>query len=275
MLKGKSGLPLRLGSFRGWIHPSYNHPPFIEAISDCHRLLSLPQCQILLERRNRVGIVPLKLQDKKKAEVVIKEFKTQGIDKIKSLFLPSKALRAWKGATALVEEGIDTSFPIAYLERRKKGFLDESFYLAEKLSGAEEIRYSFLNYSSEKLRPLLKSLAHHLSHCHRKSVLHRDLSDGNILVKMENDRKFRFYFIDTNRIRFPSKLSLLRRIKNLIRLGIPPHFQHFFLEQYLGSSRFSRFLWFWYRANKIIYTWFIALKRKLRLRQLAQKLKIQ
>lgn len=275
MLKGKSGLPLRLGSFRGWIHPSYNHPSFIEAISDCHRLLSLPQCQILLERRNRVGIVPLKLRDEKKAEVVIKEFKTQGIDKIKSLFLPSKALRAWKGATALVEEGIYTPFPIAYLERRKKGFLDESFYLAEKLSGAEEIRHLFLNYSSEKLRPLLKSLAHHLSHCHRKSVLHRDLSDGNILVRMENDRKFRFYFIDTNRIRFPNKLSLLRRIKNLIRLGIPPHFQHFFLEQYLGSSRFSRFLWFWYRANKIIYTWFIALKRKLRLRQLAQKLKIQ
>lgn len=274
-MRGKFGLPLRLGAFKGWIHPSYDHPSFKEAISDCHRLLRQAQCQILIDRRNRVGSVTLEIQNEKRAEVVIKEFKIQGVNRIKSLFLPSKAFKAWKGAAALVEEGIATPFPIAYLERRKKGLIDESFYLAEKLSGVEEIRFLFLNSPLEELRALVHSLAHHLSHCHEKGLLHRDLSDGNVLVKREDGGTFRFYFIDTNRVRFSKKISLLRRVKNLIRLGIPPHYQHFFLEQYLGSHRFSRSLWLWYRVNKAVYGWFVAVKRKLRLRQMAQKLKIQ
>jgi serine/threonine protein kinase len=219
-----------------------------------------------------VGIVRIRHQDKE-VGVVLKEFKSRGINKLKSLFLPSKALRAWKGAVNLVEKGIDTAFPIAYVEKRKGGFLDQSFYLAEKIDEAEEIRSLFLKASPEKLQPLLVSLTNYLSVCHQKGVLHRDLSDGNILVKKDEKGKIRFYFLDTNRIRFPKKINTLRRIKNLIRLGVPSPYQSFFLKQYLGEHR--RFLWFWYRMNKEIYTGYVAFKRKLRLRQLAQKLKIQ
>jgi len=274
-VKAELSLPLFLGSFKGWIHPDYIHPPFIEAISDSHRLLRQPHCQILLETRNRVGVVRLKLQNEKEAEVVIKEFKTQGVNKLKSFFLPSKASKAWKGAVALVERGINTPFPVACLEKRKGGFLDQSFYLAERIREAREIRSLFLNTSAGQIRPLLESLARYLSFCHGRGMLHRDLSDGNILVNTEKEGKFRFYFIDTNRIRFPKKIGLLKRIKNLTRLGIPPPFQPFFLEQYLGSHRFYPLLRLWYRMNKKIYTWFVAFKRKLKLRQLAQKLKIQ
>jgi len=273
-LKRELGLPLCFGSFKGWIHPSYNHPSFLEEISDCHQLLRQPQCQILHKARNRVGIVRLKNKDEE-TEVVIKEFKTQGVNKLKSLFLPTKALKAWKGAMILVEKGIDTPFPIACLEKRKGGFLDQSFYLAEKINEVEEIRTLFLNSSQEKLRPLLITLARCLSHCHRKGVLHRDLSDGNILVKEDEEGKFRFYFIDTNRVRFPKKIGRLRRIKHLIRLGIPPSFQPFFLKQYLGNIRVSKPLWLWYRMNKIIYTGYVAFKKKIRLKQIARKLKIQ
>ena len=273
-MKREVSFPLYFGSCKGRIHSSYRDPSFIDSISDCHQLLSQPQCQILLDRRNRVGVVRIRRQDDE-VEVVLKEFRTQGVNKLKSLFLPSKAFKAWKGAITLVEKGMDTPFPVAYLEKKKKGFLDQSFYLAEKIDDAEEIRSLFLKASPEKLRPLLVSLAHYLSACHRKGVLHRDLSDGNILVKTDEKGNIRFYFLDTNRIRFLRKISLLRRIKNLVRLGIPPQFQSFFLKQYLGNHRFRRFLWFWYWMNKKIYTGYVAFKKKLRLRQLAQKLRIQ
>jgi len=270
----KFGFPLYFGPCKGRIHSRYRYPSFIDAISDCHQLLSHPECQVLLDGRNRVGIVRLKRQNEE-VEVVLKEFRSQGVNKLKSLFLPSKALRAWKGAVTLVEREIDTPFPIAYLEKRKRGFLDQSFYLAEKIDEAEEIRSLFLNASPEKLQPLLVSLASHLSFCHQNGILHRDLSDGNILVKKDEKGKIKFYLLDTNRIRFPKKINILRRIKNLIRLGVPRQFQSFFLKQYLGDHRFHGFLWLWYRMNKIIYTWHVAFKKKLRLRQLANKLKIQ
>jgi serine/threonine protein kinase len=118
-------------------------------------------------------------------------------------------------------------------------------------------------------------LSGYLSLCHERGILHRDLSDGNILVKEDKSGEFRFYLIDTNRIRIKGRISSLKRIKSLIRLGVPPEHQRYFMEQYSGEDRVKGFLWFWYRFNKMVYSNNIKLKKKLRLRQLARKLKIQ
>jgi hypothetical protein len=68
------------------------------------------------------------------------------------------------------------------------------------------------------------------------------------------------------------RLGLLRRIRNLIRLGIPPSHQRFFLERYFGSSPLKNSWFFWYRLNKIWYTASIGLKKMLRLKKLSRKL---
>ena len=266
---------LSLPPFKGRIQTSYNHPLFVQAISDCSRLLSNPDTEILLDSRNRVGVVALPRQDGKKVDIVIKEFRSRGVNRLKSLFLHGKAFKSWRGAVALVERGIETPPPVAYLEKRKKLFLGQSFFLAERVSDVEEIRFLFPKLPSSELRELLVSLSHHLSSCHRKGILHRDFSDGNILVKKDKPGEFGFYLIDTNRIRIKKRIGLLSGVKNLVRLGIPLDFQRFFLQHYLGTTHVKRFLWFWYRINKVFYTQFVELKKKLRLRQLAQKLKIQ
>ena len=176
---------------------------------------------------------------------------------------------------ALVEREIDTPFPVAFLEKRKSIFLNQSFYLSEMVRDAEEIRYLFLKLQNEGLRKLLRALAHHLSICHHKGIFHRDLSDGNILAKKHQAKKYSFCLIDSNRIRIKRRMGLLCRIKNLIRLGIPPLYQKFFLEQYLGEKHFNKFLWVWYKVNKTSYTLLIKIKKLLRLRHLSRKLKIQ
>ncbi|UCC39543.1 MAG: hypothetical protein JSV96_17470 [Candidatus Aminicenantes bacterium] len=261
--------------FKGRVQSKYNHPLFIQAISDCPRLLNDPGCEMLLDSRNRVGAVRLPLPDGKEAEIVIKEFRTLGVNKLKSAFLPGKAFKAWRGGNALIERDIETPFPVAYLERRKDLFLEESFFLSERVRGIEEIRSLFRELTPSELRELLVSLAKYVSLCHRKGILHRDLSDGNILVREEKEGAFRFYLIDTNRIRIKWRIGRLRGIKNLIRLGVPPDFQPFFLEQYLDPSQLKKYSWFWYKTNKMIYSGYIELKKKLRLRQLARKLKVQ
>lgn len=274
-MKQEYDQPLSLPPFKGRIKTSYNHPLFVQAISDCSRLLSDQDTEILLDRRNRVGVVALPQQDESKVDIVIKEFRSRGVNRLKSLFLRGKAFKSWRGAVTLVERGIETPSPVAYLVKRKGLFLDQSFFLAERVGGVEEIRFLFPELPPSELRQLLISLSQHLSNCHKKGILHRDLSDGNILVKEDKPGEFRFYLIDTNRIRIKKRIGLLSGIKSLIRLGVPLDFQRFFLQHYLGATQVKRFHWFWYRINKTSYTQFVELKKKLRLRQLAQKLKIQ
>lgn len=275
MKKKEFGQLLILPPYKGRIQDAYNHPDFIRSISDCHSLLNDPKTEILLDSRNRVGVVKLPLYGQKKVEVVIKEFRLRGVNKLKSLFLPGKAFRAWQGGMALKAKEIDTPPPVAYFEKREGPFLDESFFLTERVSDVQEIRFLFLELPSGELRDLLASLSPQLSLCHERGVLHRDLSDGNILVKKDKSGEFKFYLIDTNRIRIKERISPLRKIKNLIRLGVPPEHQRYFMEQYSGQDQVKGFFWLWYRFNKMVYSNTIKLKKKLRLRQLARKFKIQ
>ncbi|MFC2169237.1 lipopolysaccharide kinase InaA family protein [Acidobacteriota bacterium] len=274
-MKREYGQFFSLPPFIGRIQPGYNRPPFLEAIFDCRCLLKKQECEILLDSRNRIGAITLPLEEGKTVDVVIKEFQIKGANKLKSTFLPSKAFKAWQGGMVLMEKGIKTPYPIAFLEKRKRVFLDQSFYLTKKVEDIEEIRFLFLRLSPPDLCKLLTALARYLSLCHKKGILHRDLSDGNILVGKERTGKFKFYLIDTNRIRTKKHIRILIGLKNLIRLGIPLRYQRFFLEKYLEIGHVNDFRWAWYRANKITYTWFIKGKKKLRLKKLAQRLKIQ
>ena len=274
-MKREYGQSVWLPPFIGQVKPMYSHPASLQALSDCGELLSSPESEIIHQGRNRVGVVFLCQKDGMKQEVVIKEFRTKGVDRLKSFFLPGKASKAWSGAHALLERSIKTPLPVAFLEEREKCLIGRSYYLSEKIDEVEEIRSLFCNLSTPELHVLLRSLARHLRFCHDAGVLHRDLSDGNILVKRDNQRGYQFFLIDTNRVQVKRRIRLLSRIKNLIRLGIPQQEQRFFLTQYLEGEEVSTSLWLWYRLHKWSYTWYIEMKKKLRLRQLAQKLRIQ
>lgn len=275
-MREEFGLPLEMPPFQGKIHPDYRDLRFLEAISDCQGLFSQPTCEILLDSRNRIGKVELHISETRTRTVVIKEFRTQWIDKLKSAFQPSKASKAWRGASALLLKGFNTSCPVALLEKRTGRFVKQSFFISEMVEDTEEIRYMFPRLEPDKLKELLSALADTLSRIHSEGLLHRDLSDGNILVKRNEDEEgYAFYLIDTNRIREKKRVRALRQAKSLVRLGIPRDFQKYFLEQHFKTDKLSSFIWFWYRFNKLGFTWIIELKKKLRLKQIAQKLKIQ
>ena len=257
------------------MNPSYDHPQFLEAITNCENLLNGPDCEILHEGRNRVGVVSLPRRDGTRADIVIKEFRARGANKLKSIFLPGKASKAWTGAHRLREREIGTPFPVAYLEERRRFSLRRSYYLSERIEGVEEARFLFRSLPPQELESLLLALAGYLSNCHQRRVLHRDLSDGNILVRKRNQSHYQFFLIDTNRVRVKRHINLLSRVKNLIRLGIPPGAQRFFLSRYLGRQRVKTFIWLWYRFHKLCYSWYIEMKKKLKLRQIARRLGIQ
>ena len=264
---------LDIPPFTGIILSDYDEPAIVEALKKCDALLD--DARILEDSRNRVGVIALPTQEGRTAELVIKEFRTQGVDKWKSLVLSSKAEKAWRGSLALVEKGFLTPLPVAYLERRSSFFLEQSYFIAEYVPDIEEVRGLFRNLSHEELIPLLRELAKYLGRCSESGILHRDLSDGNVLVKRNDGEPFRFFLLDTNRIRSRKRVGAFKGIKSLIRLGIPPELQHFFLAEYFSRSHVKRVHWFWYRLNKSCFTGYIRLKRLLKLKKLAQRLKIQ
>lgn len=273
-MREEFGLPLDLPLFQGKIHPDYRDSRFLEAIIDCQSLLSSPSCTILLDSRNRVGKIELAVSETRMRTVVIKEFRTRGVDKLKSAVLPSKALKAWRGASALYMKGFNTPCPVVYLEKRAGRFVEQSFFLSEMIEDVEEIRFLFPRLEPEKLKELLNALADYLSRIQSEGFLHRDLSDGNILVK-RNGGGYELYLIDTNRIRIKKRVGTLRQVKSLVRIGIPRNFQKYFLKQHFKTDKLPAFIWFWYSFNKMRFFWIIEIKKKLHLKKISQRLKIQ
>ncbi|MDH7511517.1 MAG: lipopolysaccharide kinase InaA family protein [Clostridiales bacterium] len=265
---------LSIGPYKGAILTAYDDPDFLEAISPPEKIWSRPGLRILLDSRNRVGAVRLPLSGGKEADIVVKEFSSRGITRFKSLVLPSKAARAWRGAIALKERALGTALPVAYLESRERGVVRRSFFLTEEIKAAAEIRELFRSLPPSELRPLLRTLAAHLFLCHDRGILHRDLSDGNILVGEDDVGNFCFSFLDTNRIRLRKRLGGCARVKNLIRLGVPAEFQDFFLQEYFRGKTLRKRHRFWYKLNKRIFACYVKAKKKLRLRKIARKLGI-
>jgi serine/threonine protein kinase len=257
------GKPVVLTTFRGRINPDFDQPQFMEKFDNFELILEETSHPVLYSGRNRIIVVSFPFSEGRTLDIVIKEFFTRGLKKIKTIILPSKALKAWRGGVSLMARGIPTPVPVGYLESGRNPFIKESCYLTVLEEGVDEIRHLFRQQSPKELRSLVLALARHLSHCHQKGVLHRDLSDGNILVKKNPHDDYTFFMIDTNRIRLKKRLGRLRRIKNLTRLGVPRPYQRFFLESYLAPTGLKKGAWIWYRWRKKTYTWHINLKKRL------------
>jgi serine/threonine protein kinase len=259
--------------FTGQIHSEYDVPAIVDALKDCEALLE--KARIIEDSRNRVGVVSLPGIKGRTTELAIKEFRIQGLNKWKSSILSSKAHKAWRGSLALVERGLLTPLPVAYLESRTSFFLEQSYFVAEYVPEIEEVRGLFRELSQDDLTPLLRELAGYLARCTSSGILHRDLSDGNVMVGKKVSERFRFYLLDTNRIRLRKRVGTFRGIKSLIRLGIPPELQRYFLTEYLSPSPVKSIHWLWFRLNKSCFTGYLRFKQLLRLKRLAERLKIQ
>ncbi len=273
------GEPLSLPGYHGRIHPRFNLPALREVLSSGSRLLDEPGVRYLESARNRIAAVSLPGPEHIRMDCIVKEFRPRGVDKLKSGFLPSKARKAWRGSWALIEAGIDTPLPVAFLESRPRIFLDHALYLAAAVAEADEVRTLLRSLQGRSLDALVQGLADLAKKCHSAGILHRDLSDGNVLVRRQGPNAgfdpTVFVMLDTNRVRFQRHIGRIRGVKNLIRLGIPRPHQRDFLRAYLGPKNWSGTLWMWYRGCKSTFSSYVTLKSRLRIRDIVRKLKIQ
>lgn len=111
-----------------------------------------------------------------------------------------KGLRAFIYPSILLERGVNTPESIAYIEERKGGLIRYSYFISVQSSYTSYL-YEIGNLEVDEIKDLARSLALFTADMHKKGVLHKDYSPGNILCGMK-DNQHDFTLVDINRMRF-------------------------------------------------------------------------
>ena len=123
-------------------------------------------------------------------------------------FKPSKAKRSWNGAMELMRRNIATAPPVAYFEKMDDLSLKQNFYICEFVKADCSVGQIFSAFASGETtfqdlnaETVFKQLAQFCNNMHNRLVYFRDLSGGNILVKILTNQQLTFSLIDTARLR--------------------------------------------------------------------------
>ena len=110
----------------------------------------------------------------------------------------SKARRSYENALTLLDRGVSTPQPIAWIERKKGACLKESYYISLHSPYPNTLR-NWENLDAEIRDKVLSAYAKFLLHIHKQGISHHDMSPGNILWE-ERNGEIRFDVVDLNRM---------------------------------------------------------------------------
>ncbi|MDL2289932.1 lipopolysaccharide kinase InaA family protein [Paludibacteraceae bacterium OttesenSCG-928-F17] len=192
------------------INPKYKElTSFVENIPDTFT----NKGELVYEARNQLKSYRVDGYD-----VIVKSFKRPHLLNrfVYSFFRPSKAKRSYEYAFELLKRDVPTPEPIAYIEEKKHGLLNRSYYISVFEKDYDHIRF-YMN-GDIKNDELIRQIAQFISEFHAKGVFHLDMSPGNILFKEENGN-YIFSLIDINRMKFKDNLTEKERYESFKRLS--------------------------------------------------------
>ena len=134
----------------------------------------------------------------------------------------SKAKRAFLNALHLLELGIETPAPVAYIEIYNKGLFSKGYFISEHVP-YHTLDEAFKNKSPEghDLRLRTQFMEFSLS-LHKKKVLPLDFNSGNIFYYFDTDKeRYNFALTDINRMQFGKTPSTYAVMRSFEQLGVP------------------------------------------------------
>ena len=148
-----------------------------------------------------------------------------------------KGRRAFLYPTRLLERGIDTPEPIAYIEQRNGfGLLQESYFVSIQ-SPLKHTLYEFGDAQEGAYEEMAQELGRFTAMMHDREVLHLDYSPGNILWDKDDDG-YHFALVDINRMRF-GKVDIKDGCAALRRLWGPKRFIELIARHYAQARGFD------------------------------------
>jgi len=258
---GNSGAqPLHAEGYDGWYVPSIRP----EQVMDLLRRAQSGEGRVIHAARNRIVVL-----DGPCGPVAIKLFAVPSVPRrLESLVHLSKAARSFWLGHGLLAADFPTALPLAFLEQRPQGLLGRSVLICRYLENMPQIRAITLpegRYHQRLNERFITLLAAYLRRLHTKGFMHRDMSDGNILVDFCAQDP-RFFLLDLNRIHPRGYYWLFAGIKGITRLSIPRHYQRLFVSEYLAGGYPPWLGWLLYRFIKSSFEAKLAIKRTLRRR---------
>ena len=164
---------------------------------------------------------------------VVKTFKRPTLANclIYTFLRKSKARRAYEYALMLLEKGVRTPFPVAYMEVRKNGFFHTGYLVTEYFDAPTLSQITPGQFPQEELSVLGSSFVRFTVGLQEKRILPLDYNPGNIFYfKDGKDGEYNFALTDINRMRF-GRVPLTRNImRSFEQFGVSTeHLYHFLL----------------------------------------------
>ncbi len=181
----------------------------------------------------------IKVFEEKGQEINVKSFKKPILlnQFIYCNIRDSKAKRSYNYALKLLERGINTPDPIAYMEETKCRLLKRSAYVCIHNHFDGYMRELQTGEFEDKIE-LLDAFARFTAELHEKDVLHLDYSSGNILYK-KSDKGYTFYLVDLNRMVFDRPVDMDTACFNFRRLWGSDKMIGYFVKKYAQHRGFD------------------------------------
>jgi hypothetical protein len=174
-------------------------------------------------------------------KVNIKHFKKLGFLKsvIYSFFRKTKARRSFEYANYLIDHKIATPFPVAYLENRNfLGLLRQSYYICHQVDYDFTIRELIHDPLFPERNVILEQFTDFTFAMHEANINFLDHSPGNTLIVKRDSKKYDFYLIDLNRMKF-EQMNLAARMDNFKKMWLSRTMVKVVAKQYAKLSNQS------------------------------------
>lgn len=215
-------------------------------------ILAAPEKNAALRHaRNAIWAVPDPRDDAK--QVTVKQpVKMYPHKAFLDRFKPSKAKRSWNGAVELLRRGVTTALPVAFFEKTGDTSLKQNFYICDYVKADANVGEMFVHFAQGNQAYEFKEknitisaeetylqLAQYLHKMHKNGAYFRDLSGGNVLVQVGEDKQLYFSLIDTARAWFYTHPTPFKyRIADLTRMCNKLHWagRERFMGLYLANT---------------------------------------
>lgn len=131
----------------------------------------------------------------------------------------SKAQRSFEYANYLIKNDILTPKPIGYVLKYVLFGLGESFYISENLQYDLTFRELIHDKNYPDREDILNQFTEFTFKLHEKGIHFLDHSPGNTLIVKKESKKYDFYLIDLNRMKF-GVMDFETRIQNFANLTL-------------------------------------------------------
>ncbi len=188
---------------------------------------------IIHDGRNCIRRVRIKgLEDLGIQEVVIKRYHKPNIfQRLDYTFIRhSKAHRSYDYANIMLQRGIGTPTPLAYVEEWRHHIFLCCYYICAATEGFQ------LKEQIEEDDRLCVAFARFVAKMHEQGILHGDLNSTNTLCVADETAPngFRFSVVDINRARiFPEAIPLEKCLKDFYTFSAEPATYQHFVQEYL------------------------------------------